>query len=212
MDCPEWLDHDEHNSAACFRGIEAVVSRACALARTCIPNEKDIASWHREAFKSFAPLLYYAGNYRQDDPARICLGINVAVGEAPGADYSQVLREMRTLCRFMERELRQLDLSWPSLTHADRIKRLATIIGFSVGCFVKIHPFINGNGRTSRILWCALLSRMGLPPHVTVLRRPAQPYGHVMKCAMTGDYGPAVAMVFSALAAGQATSADLPSK
>lgn len=77
-----------------------------------------------------------------------------------------------------------------------------SVLGVSVGAFVRIHPFVNGNGRTSRLLWTTLLGRFGLPPQLSVLRRPGPPYPHVMAAAMDQDYGPAVVMVLRALAQG----------
>jgi hypothetical protein len=55
--------------------------------------------------------------------------------------------------------------------------------------FEKVHPFIDGNGRTGRLLLNLLLVRLGYPP-VIVLKRQRPAYLAAMQRADDGDYGP----------------------
>jgi hypothetical protein len=107
---------------------------------------------------------------------------------------------MDELCTRYRCELAALEFSWPELAPADQVQRVATIIGCAIGAFILIHPFLNGNGRMSRLLWRVLLYRMGLPDGVSVIRRPGPPYDAVMGEAMNGNFGPAVLMVLNAIA------------
>ncbi len=55
--------------------------------------------------------------------------------------------------------------------------------------FEKVHPFIDGNGRTGRLLLNLILVRLGYPP-VIVLKRQREAYLSALERADGGDYGP----------------------
>jgi Fic family protein len=55
--------------------------------------------------------------------------------------------------------------------------------------FEKVHPFIDGNGRTGRLLLNLLLVRLGYPP-IIVLKQQRSAYLAAMQRADNGDYGP----------------------
>lgn len=180
--------------------MDSVAAAACTSARLAIPSDSEIANWHNSAFLLTVPKPYYAGNFRQYDDTRICLAQNVAVGDVPGSHFEVVPEHMRALCQKLHSDLIVLEQNWNALEPADRLRRLARCIGATIGAFIRIHPFLNGNGRTSRMLWCALLHRFGVPPQAAVTIRPMQPYGQVMAAAMRGNYGPVIAMVLTGLA------------
>jgi Fic family protein len=54
--------------------------------------------------------------------------------------------------------------------------------------FERIHPFIDGNGRTGRLILNLVLVRLGYPP-VVIFKRQRDAYLTAMQRADTGDYG-----------------------
>lgn len=55
--------------------------------------------------------------------------------------------------------------------------------------FEQIHPFLDGNGRTGRLLLNLLLGRLGYPPAI-IFKRDRDRYLQAMRTADRGDYGP----------------------
>ena len=55
--------------------------------------------------------------------------------------------------------------------------------------FEKVHPFLDGNGRTGRLLLNLLLVRLGYPPAI-VFKNERTKYLNAMRKADAGDYGP----------------------
>ncbi len=199
--CPKWeLDASEHNSPKFRERGRKVRARVVSECRSTCPDSASIKSWHKGLFKGFVPLDYYAGEFRQLDPKRPCLAESVGVGRQPGCPFADVLRMMSAFSLGLYREVTSLESRWSTTSKNDLMRELASIVGIAIGSFIHIHPFLNGNGRTSRLLWTGLLSRYRFSPQLSIVRRPGPPYPQVMKAAMSGDYGPAVALVLFALA------------
>lgn len=152
----------------------------------------DFEAWHREIFFPVAPSghKYYAGSFRQVDPKRPCLANDVFVPDAQGkrhcgAPHSEVLQRMNELCLWIRTQMGTLSSA------GDQYLPIAVdTISCSVGSFIRIHPFLDGNGRTSRLLWGAILGALGLPPQFAAVIRPPPPYPEIMRAAMAGDDGP----------------------
>jgi hypothetical protein len=89
----------------------------------------------------------------------------------------------------------QAELRWPDMRPQERANRLALILATLIGRFIQIHPFLNGNGRISRLLWAWGLLRFGVPIQCRIHPRPQPPYGDVMGAAMHGDFGPLALLI-----------------
>ena len=199
--CPKWEEDIPAGRAAEFISLVASVHQEIlASANRSLIDNNDVRRWHAHLFKGFVPKDYYAGNWRGVDTSRPCLQENVSVGGIAGSDFRLVLGHMLALFNVMRLQLTQLELNWPLLQPPQRAMRLAIVIANLVGGFVQIHPFLNGNGRTSRLLWRWCLLRFGVAVQCCVYPRPKQPYGELMRDAMRGDYRPLTLYVLDHLA------------
>jgi hypothetical protein len=198
-DCPRWDEDIPKDRAAEFRAILSGVQQlilTVAAQRLIILD--DVLGWHETLFEAFVPLDCYAGNFRGD--SHPCLSVNVQVGGVLGSTWQVTDIHMRQLAAHVRRDLIDLELNWTMLTPQDRTLRLAINIANLVGGFIRIHPFVNGNGRLSRLLWRWSLYRFGVPPQVPVHPRPNPPYPAIMAAAMQGDLRPFVQHVLQHLA------------
>jgi Fic family protein len=66
---------------------------------------------------------------------------------------------------------------------------LMEAVGAIHGEFERTHPFIDGNGRTGRLLLNLVLVRLGLPP-VVIMKRQRDTYLAALRRADRGDAGP----------------------
>lgn len=64
--------------------------------------------------------------------------------------------------------------------------------------FVWIHPFFDGNGRTTRLLFNLLLMKEGYPPAI-ILRNDRKKYYNALNQANKGDYGKLLLLVLQAV-------------
>jgi fido (protein-threonine AMPylation protein) len=203
--CPPWADDAaEHDLAELDRAVTKVCADACAEAKRHRPGRKELRRWHLRSFRNVVPMDYYAGHFRQRDPQRPCLAADGGVKHPdgtllPATPNNIVLATMEAFERDLHSELVKTEGVWRSLTAEQRVLNTAAIVGMAVAKFIQIHPFINGNGRMSRMLWTVLTWRLGFPASASVVKRPGPPYGDVMDQAMRGNAGPAVALVLVAL-------------
>ena len=190
VNCPSWSSDGPDTREGSFRQSCASAYRAVqASALKHIAEASDGQEWHSIMFRSHVPLDYYAGHFRQIDASRPCLQVNVHVGGIAGETPERVWQEVNKMFESLRRNLASLELSWPELLPDQRATRLAIILGTVVGRFIQIHPFVNGNGRTSRLLWAWGLLRFGVPPQMRVRKHPEYPeYNFVMAKAMQGDF------------------------
>ena len=201
MRCPDWsADQPEHQNPAVEVYARAAQRSALQCCERRPPSRADIERWHLELFESVVPLAYYAGFSRQNNPSKPCLAQDVEVAGVRATPFDRVLFAFDELADGLRVQLAMVDLHWDSIDEAQRVRRLASVIGLAVGRFIRIHPFLNGNGRTSRLMWRALLWRFRLPPQCSVIKRPDEPYSKIMAAAMNGNYAPLTALVLSGIA------------
>ncbi|WP_025027488.1 Fic family protein [Caldalkalibacillus mannanilyticus] len=127
-------------------------------------SERQIKNIHRLILKGIDD--ENAGAYRKE---------NVVISGAQHIppDALQVTIQMEKLVSMYENE-------WQSLHPVDRAAYLHII-------FVKIHPFIDGNGRTARLLLNLELMKNGYPPIIIEKKRRVEYYESLDKAHTTED-------------------------
>lgn len=190
VSCPNWAEDIPPDRLWEFAvALFAVLGEVTAMSRTGLPSLGALEFWHRILFERFVPVDYYAGNVRQDDANRLCLGINVEVDSIQGADFREVIARLHRLTDSLRESISESELNWGFHPNNERAKRVALILAVTVGEFIRIHPFLNGNGRVSRLIWRRGLQRFGVPAQVRIAPRPDPPYSALMKASMRGDDG-----------------------
>jgi len=163
--CPRWEESETDDQLpSVVDGMCGFISFTLKRAKTYILQHGDIKTWHGKIFRDAVPLAYYAGHYRSDDPNRPCLRKNVEVGGLWGAPFAVVPIRMRELSQ----ELRDLTITTDRYIKRDptpmyRAQAAFFFAATYVGKLLQIHPFINGNGRMSRLTANYVLHRYGYP-------------------------------------------------
>ncbi|QEG23888.1 Fic/DOC family protein [Mariniblastus fucicola] len=157
----------------------------------------DVKEWHGEVFDGLPPAgyEYYAGNFRQIDLNRPCLDYPVGVAGIQGSLPREVLGDTEALFSNTRANALSVEIKWPTLEPKQRAYHLAVVIGELVGRFIQIHPFRDGNGRMSRMLWAVALARFGVSPQCRIHPSPNRDapktaYGDLMAACMKGNFLP----------------------
>lgn len=161
----EHLEVINHKEAILY--VEDIVRRQEPL------SEWQIKSIHRLILKSIDD--EHAGAYRNE---------NVIISGATHipSDFVQVKA-------LMEELMQHYDLHWQTNVHA--VER-ASLLHIE---FVKIHPFIDGNGRTARLLLNFELMKNGYPPIVIEKEDRAEYYRALDLAHTTGDHSQFIGLV-----------------
>ena len=203
-ECPDWSRLETPEM------VLSVVSGMADFHRFIFKNSKhyiiqhgDIKAWHGKIFQHVVPLSYYAGNYRSDDPSKPCLQKDVAVPPNPGAPYASVPRLMKEFSDELGHQVVDIKRFIAKATVVEKSRAEIQLVAFAVGQFIKIHPFLNGNGRMSRLVANYFLVRFGyrlLYPHP--YDRPVNAeYQAASFACMQDDYKPMFRFILTLLAA-----------
>ena len=150
---------------------------AIILVEEIVRSKESLSQWqikniHRLILKGIND--EYAGVYRNQNVI-----ISGAIHTPP--DYLVLKEEMDKFIEWYENKTSSLNL----------IEKAARVHGE----FVKIHPFIDGNGRTARLLLNLELMKSGYPPVVIKNEMRTQYYLALDKAHMSGDYSDFVNLV-----------------
>lgn len=129
------------------------------------------------------PVPAYVGNFRGDpvDPALV--GHEVGIGalrsdgypEGVGVWSDELDGHLNRFFEALDDSLGELDSRFAPgvrLTSAADLQQIVALAAIVHGEWIRIHPFVNGNGRTARV-WTAFVSlRYGLPAFVRLKPRP----------------------------------------
>ncbi|MHA6482179.1 Fic family protein [Paenibacillus sp. strain BS8-2] len=161
----EHLEATNHKDAILY--VEEIVSRNEQM------SEWQIKNLHRLILKHIED--EFAGVYRKE---------NVIISGATHIppDFVRVQDEMERLIHLYE--------SWQEDPNVHAIER-ASLLHIE---FVKIHPFIDGNGRTARLLLNFELMKSGFPPIVIEKENRAEYYATLDLAHTSGDSRPFIEM------------------
>jgi len=189
--CPDWSQPESADQLPdVARGMKDVTRFILKRAESFIINHGNLKDWHLTVFRSSVPLRYYAGNFRSEDPERPCLATPVFIGRYQGADYRAVPSEMDGFSAALHSYIVVTDAFIATKpTFANRVRATLELASWAVGRFIQIHPFLNGNGRISRLLANYFFVRYGLGiAYFESLPRPGGEYGMAMEGCMAGDF------------------------
>jgi hypothetical protein len=140
------------------------------------------------------PHLRYVGHFRgqpglESEPVYVGsrAGLRAALGAGGVAEFVKRLQAV----------LKQLDNLLPRGAELDRdgLEAVVELAAWAHSEWVRIHPFVNGNGRVARILTNAILMRYGLPPVLRLRPRPPLPYDYAGAEGMAGNARPMEALL-----------------
>ena len=189
-ECPPWSSPDSNSQLIhVVRGMGDFHRFTLKNARTRILDHGDIKSWHGRIFEKVVPKPYYAGYFRSDDPDRPCLRENVAVGSRPGAHFKDVPDLMREFSSRLTKEAKIVDRHMETASDINKTRAVLRLTTFAFGRLVQIHPFLNGNGRMSRLTGNYFLHRYGYRLlFETPYPRPGGQYENASAACMDADY------------------------
>ena len=146
--------------------VEDMVGKTEAL------TEWQIKSLHQLVLKNIDDRN--AGRYRTQN-------VIISGAEHRPPDYLSVPQEMETFVRQCAIDRQRLHpVEYAARVHAD---------------FVKIHPFVDGNGRTARLLNNLELMKAGFPPAVLSVEHRLRYYEALDQAHCKGDYEPFLALM-----------------
>lgn len=164
-------------------------------ARREVPTIEDARRWQRDTMAGLiAPNRKHVGRFRGEPGLETT---RVWIGSHEGVAPERIASELAAFERTLQRVVAALDARYAvgGALDTDGLAAVVDLCAWAHAEWVRIHPFVNGNGRTARIWANALLMRYGLPPVIRLRPRPDSGYGDAAAAAMTGDWRP-IAAVF----------------
>jgi len=158
-----------------------------------VPSLEDLRRWHRGTMAGLeVPDVGGVGCFRGEPGLE---SVRVWIGAHEGVAPGEVAEELRVFEETLQRAVAALDALFPrgEDVDADGLAAVVDLCAWAHAEWVRIHPFVNGNGRTARILANSLLMRYGVPPVIRLRPRPNSSYGRAAEAAMRGDWRPTAA-------------------
>jgi len=189
---PAW--HDEVASTRAEENLAnitvGIVSASSASGEA--PTADMVLGWHRKMVDGILiPDDAYRGAFR-GSAHPVLLDYEATVGGLPTTRACEVAAEVDNLISELQDRVLALDeldsQGDPDVLTAAFVEAVLDTAAWLHGEWIRIHPFVNGNGRTARmwVLW--LCSRYGLPQLLPLRPRPDMVYGPASYLSMTGDH------------------------
>lgn len=141
------------------------------------PSSDLVQQWHRASLRG-VPLAetFVAGGYRGQGPINCVLrSAQVKVGGIPGHPAARVSKSVAALFDSLEQRLDELDgvaATAPVTTYYGKVLEVCAWVH---GEWIRIHPFVNHNGSTARLLTRMIALRYGIPLNLPGKPRTAIP-------------------------------------
>jgi hypothetical protein len=208
-DCPPW-EYDTHINRipVLAREVANIVRELRQGSLDTRQVVMDMRGIHERLFRDLTPsgYEYYAGHYRGEDYR--CLkhhAVGVLGDPRVGCPPQQVLSYMNDLARILEDTLATLDARHTApdiqLSQAETLLYLVASACWIFEFFLRIHPYVNGNGHVARFLIWAILGRYNFWPTSWLIEpRPNDPlYTHCIIAYRNGNPIPLESFVLSCL-------------
>jgi len=189
MHGPQWSDDD--STPALLDNLSAVAESVVLDAFDGGPITQDLVKgWHLGMYAGIdVPSDVYLGRFRGDSGHPWL--IDAENGLQGGRRGLQSYLVFGAVEQLLERANSDIEaLAADESGSVDRDHEAIRIASYLHGDWVRIHPFVNGNGRTARMLVLWVLARFGIPPLMQLRPRPAAPYGSASDSSMAGDHEP----------------------
>lgn len=192
---PHW-DADSPTLRANLARIDAAVHDDAV--RRVTPTLKRVREWHAVMMQGLdTEDPDYVGRFR-GTPGFPALAADVEIAGVLGTPYADVDAEAQAFESRVQAVVAALDAMYPTPDALDDDGRKAVIelAAYAHAEWVRIHPFINGNGRTSRIWANLIMQRYGMPPVLVLRPRPSgRNYAGAASACMSGDWAPLAAYI-----------------
>lgn len=166
-DCPSWeYDNNPRKDEVLYQRVASVLRDLKSAVADPLNFSVDSRPFHRFLFEELAPAAcaYYAGHYRGE--AYRCLryhSVGIKSDPRVGAPPDYVIGFMQQLALEIQRGIIQLDSLAPS-SPDELLKRVVRLACSVLEMFLRIHPYVNGNGHIGRLIVSAVLGRFGFWP------------------------------------------------
>jgi fido (protein-threonine AMPylation protein) len=174
--------------------VAALKLAAFAAERREIPALTAARNWHKRINRGLvAPRARFVGAFRGEPGLE---RIHVRVGSRYGAKPTDVAKQLSEFEAKLQTIVSELDASIPSHVRLsqDHLGAVIDVCAWVHSEWVRIHPFVNGNGRTARLWANSIAMRYGLPPFLPLRPRPGARYAAASAKAMQGDWSLAAAV------------------
>ena len=156
--------------------------------RRVLPSLDLARRWHKDTMQGLAvPDPALVGAFRGErglERKQVHVGPNFGV---PANGVNAALSEFEGTLRAAVQRLDEL-IPPESELDEDRFMAVLTLCAWVHAEWVRIHPFVNGNGRVARLWVNSLAMRHGLPPFLQARPRPTGDYELAGVRAMHGDW------------------------
>jgi len=184
---PDW-DEESPTLRKNLAQVTQEISRTAKRRET--PALQWVRRWHAMMMRGLeVPAPEYVGAFRGEPGVE---NIGVEIGGRRGVVSTEVVGELRRFESTLQALVVNLDSVVPvgHELNADELAAVLDLCAWAHAEWVRIHPFVNGNGRTARIWANSLAKRYGLPGFVRLRPRPDESYAQAGIKAMQGDWKP----------------------